>query len=366
MRVGIVGAGSIALANAAWLGSQGHAVMLWSPRGVAAEVAAKADAEVVQGVDALQVMHVQASGVLQTSLNLAIASTAQQLCAAADVLLIAVPTNAHKAVMDGLLPFLRSGHTVIVSSMASLSSLYLFEAAARLGKQIAVASFGTTVFTARRESPTQVRVLTRRAALGVSALPHAQTPTVLALCTELFGDGFTPHAHTLASALTNTNPAAHVPLALFNWTRIERAEAWPQYHYMTPRVAAVIEQLDAERLALAQAFGVQARSMEQHFAQSFGTQSVTLADIASELHAKRGGPLGPTDLSTRYLSEDVPFGLVFCAALGRMAGVPMQATQTMIDAASLVAGQDFAQANDLLAPLALEQESVTGLLRRVS
>lgn len=352
VRIGIAGAGAIALAHAAWLGSTGHAVALWSPGG--------------SGADALRTAPLQAVGAVQADVQVDVADTAAQLCAAADVLLVAVPVNGHKTVMDAILPCLRDGQVVIVSSMGSLSSLYLFEGLQRLGRRVTVASFGTTVFTARRESPTQVRVMTRRAALGVSALPVSGIDSAIALCSTLFGPVFSAQPHVLATALSNTNPAAHVPLAVFNWTRIERAEAWPQYHYMTPRVSAVIGQLDAERQALAQAFGVQVRSMEQHFTQSFGTTAESLADIAAELHAKRGGPPGPVDMHTRYLGEDVPFGLVFCAALGRVAHVPMPATQMMIDVAGLIAGRDFALDNDLLAPLALAQETVEGLVRRVS
>ena len=137
---------------------------------------------------------------------------------------------------------------------------------------------------------------------------------------------------------------------------------------MTPHVAAVIERLDAERLALAlaRAFGLHVHSIERHFAQSFATQSTTLADIAAELHAKRGGPPGPTDTHSRYLTEDIPYGLVFCTAIGRMAGVPMPATQTLIDAASLIAGRDFRADNDLLVPMGIAGESTTGLLARVT
>ena len=350
-RVGIAGAGAIALASAAWLTDAGHEVALWSPGGM--------------GADALRTEPLRALGVLQTSARIRVADDAAGLCAGADVLLLALPVNAHRRVMDRLLPSLRDGQVVIVSAMGSLSSLYLYERARQMGRQLTIASFGTTVLTARRESATQVRVMTRRTTVGVSALPSAQVQAMVALCTALFGDGFEAQANTLASALANTNPIAHVPLALFNWTRIERGEAWPQYHYMTPRVSAVIEQLDGERQALARAFGVQVRTLAEHFAQSFGTSSQGLADVAAELHAKRGGPPGPTDLQTRYLTEDIPFGLVFCVALGEMAGVAMPATRAMIDAAVLVSGYDFRQDNDLLSPLRLAQETVEGLLRRV-
>ncbi len=350
-RVGIAGTGAIALASAAWLRQAGHGVTVWSPGG--------------RGADALRTQPLEASGLRSFAVMVEVADDAAGLCATADVLLLALPVNGHKRVMDALLPFLRDGQTVIVSSMASLSSLYLHEAARRAGRQVTVASFGTTVLTARRESGTQVKVMTRRKAVGVSALPAAKANDAVALCTALFGDGFSVQQSALASALANVNPQSHGPLAVFNWTRIERAENWPQYHCMTPGVSRAIEALDRERRAVAAAFGIEVGPIEAHFARSFGTTSHTLADIAAELHAKRGGPPGPTQVDTRYVSEDMPYGLVFVEALGAMAGVPTPATRTIVDAASLLNGVDYRSENDLLEPLGLARESVAGLLARL-
>lgn len=350
-RVGIAGAGAIALASAAWLRQVGHDAMLWSPSG--------------QGAEALRTQPLEASGVQPCSVTVEVADDGAQLCLASDVLLIALPVNGHKRVMDALLPFLRDGQTVIVSSMASLSSLYLYESALRAGLRITVASFGTTVLTARRESGTQVRVMTRRKAVGVSALPSAHLEEAVALCTALFGDGFFPQKNTLASALANVNPQSHGPLAVFNWSRIERAENWPQYHCMTPGVARAIEALDLERRAVAKAFGIELGPIEEHFARSFGTESARLEDIAAELHAKRGGPPGPVRTDTRFVTEDMPYGLAFIEALGQIAGVPTPATRTIVDAASLVSGTEYRQQNDLLTPLNLAGETVAGLLARL-
>jgi opine dehydrogenase len=350
-RVGIAGTGAIALASAAWLRQAGHGVMLWSPGG--------------QGAEALRTQPLGASGVQPGTVTVEVADDAAQLCRASDVLLLALPVNGHRRVMDALLPFLRDGQTVIVSSMASLSSLYLHESARRAGKQVTVASFGTTVLTARRESATQVKVMTRRKAVGVSALPSPSLSQAIDLCAALFGDGFFPQQNTLASALANVNPQSHGPLAVFNWTRIERAENWPQYHCMTPGVARAIEALDLERRAVAKAFGIELGPIEEHFARSFGTESTRLEDIAAELHAKRGGPPGPVRTDTRYLTEDMPYGLAFVEALGQIAGVPTPATRTIVDAASLLNGADYRQENDLLEPLGLARETVAGLLARL-
>lgn len=163
----------------------------------------------------------------------------------------------------------------------------------------------------------------------------------------MFSDG----GNTLAVALANVNPIVHGPLALLNWTRIERGEPWAQYQQMTPRVAAVIDALDVERLAVAAAFGLQPRSLATHFAQSFGTQSRHLADIAAELHAARGGPLGPTTLATRFLTEDMPYALAFLQALARVAGVPVPAVQAVLATAALATGENHTKTNELLAPL---------------
>ena len=351
LRVGIAGTGAIALASAAWLRQAGHGAMLWSPGG--------------RGGEALRTQPLEAVGVQPCRVTVEVAGDAAQLCGASEVLLIALPVNGHRRVMDALLPFLRDGQTVIVSSMASLSSLYLHEGARRAGKRVRVASFGTTVLTARRESAAQVRVMTRRQAVGVSALPNASTAQAIELCTALFGGGLFAQENRLASALANVNPQSHGPLAVFNWTRIEHAENWPQYHCLTPGVARAIEALDLERRAVAQAFGIELGPIEEHFSRSFGTPSARLEDIAAELHAKRGGPPGPVRTDTRYVSEDMPYGLAFVEALGRIAGVPTPATRTIVDAASLVNGIDYRQRNDLLEPLGLADETVAGLLARL-
>lgn len=350
IKVGIVGAGSIGLASAAWVAQRGHEVSVWAPSG---------SANVLRG-DSLS-----ATGALDATLAVGVSDSAQALATQADVILIAVPLNAHKTVMDALLPNLRSGQLVIVSSMGSLSSLYLYERAVARGIDLGVVSFGTTALTARRKGPAQVNIMTRRGQVAMSCLPQTASPRALAACEALFGDGFTLEEDPLVSSLANTSAITHVPLALFNWTRIERAENWPQYYYMTPRVSHAIEAIDAERLAVADAFGIEVRSVKKHFSQSFKAEGERLEDIAADLHRKRGGPPGPTQIDTRYLSEDVPFGLVFLIALGRVANVKMPYMQAMISMAELIVGEDFLAGNDLVDHLGLESSSVEGLLSRV-
>lgn len=348
-KVGIVGSGGIGLAYAAWTAHTGYDVSIWSPRGSA---------------DALRSQPLNACGILDVSLSVTCVGSAQELVTAADVILIAVPVNGHKRVMDELLPYLRSGQTVIVSSMGSLSSLYLFESALSRGVDLQVASFATTVLTARRKHSTQVDIMAKRPIVPVSCVPLDHLSNAMDICRMLFGDVFTPEENLLVTALANSNPIAHVPLALLNWTRIERKESWPQYYYMTPHVAKVIEKLDAERLAVAKAFGISVISFTEHLSRSFNVSKTSLADGAAELHERRGGPPGPTNVDTRYLSEDVPFGLVFLRELGGIAQVPVPVMDALIAMSDLIFGKDFAADNDMIQKLEMSSESVNGLLAR--
>ncbi|MNR01768.1 NAD/NADP octopine/nopaline dehydrogenase, alpha-helical domain [compost metagenome] len=88
--------------------------------------------------------------------------------------------------------------------------------------------------------------------------------------------------------------------------------------------------------------------------------------MARELHRKRGGPAGPTNVETRYIWEDVPYGLVFTLALGRIAKVAMPATETLVATAGLIVGEQLLMTNDLIEALGLSTETVQGLLRRVN
>ena len=173
---------------------------------------------------------------------------------AADVVILALPAPAYAKVIPVVARHLRSAQTAIVSGALSLAPLWLAELAASHGARPRVAAFGTTAATARTRAE-GVAIMTVRERLAVAALPAVAGPEALATCQALFGDRFDLAESVLAVTLTNINPVAHAAMALANFTRIERGEAWPQYHYLTPAVARLVEAMDAERLQLAAAFG---------------------------------------------------------------------------------------------------------------
>ncbi len=346
MKVAILGTGSIALASAALLG-RAHQVTLWSPTG--------------RGVDGLEQGRLTASGALVAEVPVATARTPAAAIEGAHVIIVAVPAYGHAALLRACAPHLVTGQAIFLTPMLSLGGLFLRQLLARRGVECLIAGFGTTVMTARKSGPAVVRVLALRDRLELAALPATETARALELAQTLFGDRFAAQTDLLAISLSQTNPVAHVPLALANLSRMERGETWTQYDHMAGATARLTVALDGERLAVAHAFGLAVRSIEQHFHHSFGAPLIDFSDQCRWVHSNLGSPNGPATLDTRYVTEDVPYGLVFNARMARLAGVPTPITAGCIALAGGAYGRDFEQANDLLDAIAPESLGANGL-----
>lgn len=353
MQVAILGAGGIGLGYAALLSAQGHAVTLWSPSG--------ATARALQSGAALE-----ATGAVNGSFRPRARSNCADAIDGATVVIIAVPGFGHRRVIDELAPHLRAGQIVVIGAHLSLSALYLSKQLAERAVELPIATWATTVTTGRRSATLRVDVSGIRSRLDLACVPANRIDSALAACRELFGDRFEPRADILAIALSNLNPPAHMASSLLNFTRIERAEHWENYGCITEGVGRLIEALDRERLAVAAAFGVAARTIVEHYVLSFNVAAGSVHAMAQQVNRMRGGnPPGPKSVDTRYVLEDVPFGLVPIVALARIAGVPVPLHEAGVELFSAIYARDFRRDNDLLEPIGLERMTVAELHRVV-
>jgi opine dehydrogenase len=342
MRVSILGAGSAAYGAAAQLFVGGHDPMLWSPSG-------RSTVELATGAP------LRAVNAIETSLKPRIASSVKEAVTGADVVLLAMPGNGHKMALEAAAEHLREGQPVIISSHASFGALYLSKLLPARGVRAPIIVWSTTLTTGRKQSPTQVNVGSLRSKIDMASVPQGGIAEGHALCTALFGDRFVKREGLLAIALSNLNPQNHLGIALYNLTRMERGEKWSQAEYVTPAVGRVMEALDAERLAIAQAFGLTVRTIKEHYAFSYHLPVASVAEMNAALHARGGGGSGPTTLDSRYVLEDAPFGLYPTVLLGRLAGRPAPLHEAGLTMLSAAYGRDLASDNDLLPALGFAQ-----------
>lgn len=344
MRVGILGAGGIAFGAAAYLHLNGHEPILWSPSG-------HGTAELSAGAS------LNASGALDLSFQPQIASSAEEVIAGSDVAMLAMPGNAHRMAIEAIAGNLRDGQPTIISSHLSFGALYLSRLISERGIKAPIIAWGTTLTTGRKKGPTEVGVNSVRSKIDLATVPESDIEVGHTLCTALFGDRFVRRDGLLAISLSNLNPQNHLAISLFNLTRMERGERWGQAENVTASVGRVMEELDAERLAIAAEFGVSVRSIKEHYSFSYQLPIASIAEMNRELHQRGRGGFGPTTTESRYVLEDAPFGLWPTILLGRLAGRPARLHEAGLALLSAAYGRPLAGDNDLLPLLEIQDLS---------
>ena len=345
MRIGILGAGSIAYGMAAFLAKAGHEPVLWSPSGAHGSALANGTP-------------LTASLAMEFSGKVAVTTDCGEAVADADVVILALPANGHRLAFDAAAPHLKTGQSVIISSHSSFGALYLSRQLAKRGVTLPIVVWGTTLLTARQQSDgASVHVNTIRQKVDFATVPKSAAAAGKALCTELFGDRFVERDGLLAISLSNLNPQNHLGIALLNLTRMEKGEIWGQGEHVTPAVGQLIEALDVERLRIAESFGLSVKTVREHFSLSFHVPPGSVSEMNQQMHLEGRGGQGPASAESRYIYEDVPFGLVPTSLLGRISGHPALLHEAGTSLFSAAMNYDLAADNDLLPELGLENLS---------
>lgn len=352
MQVSILGAGGVAYSYAAVLASRGHQPMIWSPSGT-------------RGHELAEGANLAASNALEGSFAVSVAASPEQ-AATPDVLILAVPAYGYRAVLDRIVPALRDGQTVIISAHLSFAALYLSRLLAERRLSCSIVVWNTTASTGRQTGPTAVSISLLRPKVEMAVIPVDAGDPALALCRDLFGDRFSLKSDLISVDLGNINPVVHYGIAMFNLTRMELAEDWAQQAHITPAVARFLEDLDRERQAVASAFDVQTRSIQQAYAIPGKVEIGPLAEMLCQIVAMRKGVNGPKTLDTRYVTEDVPYGLLTTIRLAEMTGVEVPLHRAGATIFSSLYGRDFASENRILPEITTAFASVDTLREAVS
>ena len=313
MRLAVLGAGAVGPGVAALAASRGHDATLWSPSG--------SGSTGIHGA-------IHAEGVLEGRFPLRVAADLQAALDGADAAILCVPAYALDALLPRIAAVIPPALPLLISPAASLAPLVFDALMARHGPARApVGALATTPLGGRRIGPDRVRVAMLRSAVDIAAVPAVAAPRMAALAQTLFGNDYPIARDALAVALTGSNPIIHGVLALTNLTRIEHREAWPQYAMMTEAACRMMAAMDAERAALAAAFDLVVTDLPTALSRANRIPLAPMHEMAATIAAGRGAVLGPTELSSRYIMEDVPFGLAFYLALARQIGMRMPVTE---------------------------------------
>lgn len=282
----------------------------------------------------------------------------------AEVIFVAVPAFAHAPLAEEMAQFLKPHQKVVLTPGRTFGAYEFLSVLRRNGcpHRLTIAETYSLPYTARLQAGNQVVITQLKDWLPVATIPAEDVGELVKVLQPLF-PGLTPKDHVLYTSLLNLGAMFHPAGTLLNAARIEQlGGGFPFYSEgMTPSVCRVIERLDAERLAIAEHFGIVLLSAVEMTARAYGVTGASLYQVLRSNPAYDVGQ-APDGLSHRYVYEDVNTGLVPMISLADLVGVSVPTMRCMVELACAMTGADFWRTGRNVQQLGLTSPDVPTLI----
>jgi len=263
-----------------------------------------------------------------------------------DLILIVVPAFAHEDLAETCIPHLEDGQLVTYLGKGG-GSLVFAQTLKSLGvkKNIVLGETNTLPYASKSIGPTQIRVgILKKGGFLAAALPAKNTKKLVNALKEIY-PVVVPATNVLETLLIDFNAIDHVAALIPNvgYVGNSTGEYLLFKEGVTPSVGRVIQAVDRERLALMKALGLNQTPYEEWlFKQGFiDSIESTVYEAIRKSTLKGAIPCGPSIMQHRFITEDVPYGLVTMASLGGMLGVPTPVIKSLITLASAMNQVDY-------------------------
>lgn len=260
-----------------------------------------------------------------------------------DVLMVVVPATAHRFIAEQTAPHLSDGQMIVLNPGRTGGALETLRVIRDQGcrADVVVAEAQTFLYASRSVNPAQTRIFRIKNSIPVAALPAHRTPDVVRTLRHAFPQ-FVPGDNVMKTSLDNIGAIFHPAVTVLNAARIESTNGDFDYYTegITQSVSHILEAMDRERVAVAEALGFRAMSAREWLYIAYDAAGRTLYEA---MRANRGydGIKAPKTVYHRYIIEDIPMSLVPIASLGRLVGIPTPTIDAIILLGSTIHGVDY-------------------------
>jgi len=268
----------------------------------------------------------------------------------AEVIFVITPAFGHRTMAEVCAPFVQDGQIILLmpGSGGSLEFAKIFKER-KVGKEITFAESCTLPYGARLKAPGHVSVFINAVILPTGVFPSKKTKEVISKLKQYYST-ISAAKDVLETAINNPNPLVHPVATLLSATRIEhsKGEFYLYAEGMTPAVARTFESLNEERLTLCKAMGYKLYHWNDLDFKDYNLGETeeecryrilnTSMDAAFGKDGIYAGMKmkGPEHLKDRYVTEDVPYGMVLVSTLGDLLKIPTPTHNAVIQLASVI------------------------------
>jgi opine dehydrogenase len=265
-----------------------------------------------------------------------------------ELVMLAVPISAYPLLARELGAVLPADGVVFLNPGHMGGGLFLAHEIHRLTGRadVRTCEVSTLAYTCRMTGPAAVNIMQVTPHLPFAAFPGKWQAELFELLQDLY-PAIGESGDVLETGFMDINAVEHPPQIICNagWLEHTRGDYLFYYEGTTPSVGRVIDALDEERRAVARAAGVPTKPFVQLFHDMGYTTEAGAASGTAHAALQASAPnrwiKAPPTLDHRYLHEDVGWGLVPWADMGRSLGVRTPLIDGLITVGSVLAGRDY-------------------------
>ena len=264
--------------------------------------------------------------------------------AAGKLVMVVVPSTAHKEIARRLAPFLNEDSVVILNPGRTFGAVEFAKELEANGvcRLPHIAETQTIVYTCRRIGADGVSIHALKHDVEIASLKKSDISVIMNAIPECIRGRFLPVNSIGVTSVGNVGMVLHCAPVLMNigWIETPDVDFKYYYHGISPSIANFLERIDDERMLVGKAMGVESSSTAEWMNKTYGIQGKNIFDCIQNNIAYREID-APVKIRTRYVLEDIPNGLVPIASIGRELGVGTRCIDSIITLGSEVLGEDF-------------------------
>jgi len=337
--IAIIGTGNSGMAMAGHLALCGYPVKVWG--------------RTLSTIESLRVHNaIRCEGIYSGTAKIALfTNNIAEALEDVETVLVTTPASAHSDIARLLSPFICDSTTVVLNPGRTGGLLEFTAVLAKSGCNAnpIVAEAQTIIYTCRAngnpdEHTPHVNIVGIKHDVLLASYRRYDSkliPTPPSLPGELV-QHFVKAKNMTQTSIGNVGMILHCAPTMLNSGWIECPIANFKYYYqgISPSISILLEKIDHERLAVADALGTPVESLPDWLRRSYEIKGDSLLECIrnNEAYSKIQAP---KSLEHRYILEDVPCGLVPLECLAHQLNIPTPTSTLTIDLSCTLMNRDF-------------------------
>jgi opine dehydrogenase len=322
---------------------------------------------VVQALGGIQLIGVAPMGGTPGFARIQLATTnIAEAVHGAELVMVVVPAYGHEAFMRELIACAQTNQVIVFQSGYFATPVFArMLANAGRKEELLIGETTSLIYQARLQGAGKVFIKACKRKMPFATLPASRTSEALQRINQVYSQ-FVPAQNIFDASLNEAGILVHPITTLLNLSRIEQIGPYRSSYYdLTPSMGRVMDAVDTEKQSLQRTLKLRAVSLPMMINEFFGVTGANCYEVMRACPSYHTQTT-PDNLQHRYITEDVPYGLVPIASLGEHLGLNMRNTRTIINLASAANGVDYWETGRTVERMGLSGMELETIIRHVN